>query len=161
LPSQTANQKTEADYNKAVATASGIELLDKKSFMQGLGTAVEPCDVLDAHHGIFVHVKVGRTSANLSHLFNQGLVSTLTFLDEKRARDNLRSLLSAQAQNCAVLAEPIDAEQLSTVFAIIDKAPAKGEPWRLPFFSMLVASSVSERIEQRGVKPFTVRVDAA
>jgi hypothetical protein len=35
------------------------------------------------------------------------------------------------------------------------------EPWRLPFFSMLVASSVSERIEQRGVKPFTVRVEAA
>jgi hypothetical protein len=31
----------------------------------------------------------------------------------------------------------------------------------LPFFSMLVASSVTEQISRRGVRVFTVRVDAA
>lgn len=161
LPAQTAGQETEADYNKDAAAALGMEPLDKQSFMQGLGTAVEPCDMLDAQRGIFVHVKVGRASATLSHLFNQGLVSTLTFLDERRARDNLRALLSSKGKKAKVLAEPIKAEKLSTVFAVIDKAPAGGKPWRLPFFSMLVASSVSERILRRGVQPFTVRVDAA
>lgn len=160
LPKQKKAHKREDEYNADAAKVLKIENYDKKSLTTGTGAdQVEPCDLLDTKNGIFVHVKIGRTSAKMSHLFNQGLVATLTFLDDERARENVRNEWPA-AKKAKVLQDPIQASKLTTVFAIIDKVANK-KPWRLPFFSMLVASSVTDRIAQRGVQVHTVRVDAA
>jgi|CZKU01.1.fsa_nt_gi uncharacterized protein (TIGR04141 family) len=160
LPKQKKAHKREDEYNADTAKVLKIQNYDKKSLTTGTGAdQVEPCDLLDTKNGIFVHVKIGRTSTKMSHLFNQGLVATLTFLDDERARENVRNEWPA-AKKAKVLQEPIQASKLTTVFAIIDKLANK-KPWRLPFFSMLVASSVTDRIAQRGVRVHTVRVDAA
>ena len=165
LPPQKPTHDREDKYNADVAKALNLELFDKGSLTTGMNaTGVEPCDLLDPQNGAFIHVKIGRRSSALSHLYSQGLVSILTFLDDERARDNVRN--RPATKSAAVLQEPVQASSLSTVFAIIDKPPKnknknKNKPWRLPFFSMVVASSVTERIAQRGVRAHTVRIDAA
>ncbi len=160
LPKQRKKDAREDAYNAYAARFLKIESYDKGSLTTGMGAdQVEPCDLLDTERGIFVHVKIGRSSSKLGHLFNQGLVATLTFLDDARARENLRKK-SPAAMKAKVLQEPVQASKLMTVFAIVDKL-VSGKPWRLPFFSMLVALSVTERITQRGVHAYTVRVDAA
>lgn len=160
LPKQKKALTREDEYNADVAKTLKIELFDKKSLTTGTGASpVEPCDLLDTKTGTFIHVKIGRKSSALSHLYSQGLVATFTFLDEGRARDKVRE--RPAAKKAKLLQEPIQPSKLTTVFAIIDKPPPKTKPWRLPFFSMLVASNVTERIAQRGVRVHTVRVDAA
>ena len=71
----------ELEYNKAAAKKKGLTNLDRTSMMKGLGaTGVEPCDLLHPTGGAFIHVKDGRSSAMLSHLFNQGVVALEGFL---------------------------------------------------------------------------------
>lgn len=148
----------EREYNKRAAS-TGLQLLDRTNMMDGLGASnVEPCDVLDAERGIFVHVKDGRSSSMLSHLFNQGTVSLEGFLSVADARTKVRRLAGVEGRHGSALSEPIRANRLTVVFAVIDKPPSRG-PWRLPFFSMLAAKHAAERVERLHAVAQVVRID--
>lgn len=164
LPKQLKKHRTEGQYNEYAAPQTKNVLLDRTSMTTGLAaTGVEPCDILDPAKGIFVHVKKGRSSADLSHLFNQGYVSLAAFLEDGNVRDNVRKLVKAKGwtKRHPPLDEPARAANLSVVFGVIDKAPGAGKPWRLPFFSMVTASSAVDRIQSRGANAFVVRIEAA
>src|SRR4029079_14341520 len=79
----------EQEYNIRAAKSVKLVNLDRKNMMKGLTTPVEPCDLLDPKQGTFIHVKDGRGSAVLSHLFNQGTIALETFLSVDKVRSNV------------------------------------------------------------------------
>lgn len=149
----------ELEYNKAAAQKKSLTNLDRTSMMKGLGaTGVEPCDLLHPTEGVFIHVKDGRSSAMLSHLFNQGVVALEGFLSVTDARATVRALAKLPKTGVGPLHEPIVPSKLKVLFAIIDRKPSSGG-WRLPFFSMLAAKYAAERIERLQATPLIVRID--
>ena len=150
----------EREYNAKASKTAKLTNLDRTSMMTGLGASgMEPCDLLDPGNGIFVHVKDGRSSAMLSHLFNQGVLSLETFLSLEGARAAVRKTANLPNTGTSPLHDPIAPSRLTVVFGIIDKAPSAGVPWRLPFFSMLAAKFASERIERLQARARIVRIN--
>lgn len=147
----------EQRYNAHAAAAMKLHNLDRSSMTTGVASAVEPCDLLDAKRGTFIHVKDGRKSSILSHLFEQGTVSLETFLSVEAARKHVRRRAKIKTSGSA-LCEPIVPSKLTVVFAIIDRAPKSGR-WRLPFFSMLAAQHAADRIGERQASLRIVRID--
>jgi uncharacterized protein (TIGR04141 family) len=147
----------EQRYNAHAAAAMNLHNLDRSSMTTGVASAVEPCDLLDAKRGTFIHVKDGRKSSILSHLFEQGTVSLETFLSVDKARKEVRKRAGIKKTG-SVLCEPITPGKLTVVFAIVDRAPKSG-PWRLPFFSMLAAQHAADRIGERQASLRIVRID--
>lgn len=84
------NHDGEGEYNDAVALSAGEKyiLLDRKLIQfGGKHSSIEVCDLYktkpkDASSGQLVHVKRGRDSSSLSHLFAQGLVSSTLLVSE-------------------------------------------------------------------------------
>ncbi|WP_305779779.1 DUF6119 family protein [Nocardia nova] len=77
----------EKDYNVDAAKAVGGYSIDRNLMKTELHThGIEPCDI-HVQPGTFVHVKRGRGSSDLSHLFAQTLVSweALTYDETARA----------------------------------------------------------------------------
>lgn len=154
------NSYFEQEYNKVAASKTGLTNLDRTDMMKFVeATGVEPCDLLDSKKGVFVHVKDGRKSSLLSHLFNQGAVSLEGLLSVAEARLTVRALAGLSKRAKSPLQDPITPGHLSVVLAIIDGKPKSGQPWRLPFFSMLTAKYAVERIERLQAKAFILRID--
>lgn len=151
------NSYFEQEYNIRAAKAAKLVNLDRKDMMKGLTTVIEPCDLLDSKQGTFVHVKDGRGSNVLSHLFNQGTVALEAFLSVEKVRNNVRKLAKV-GRGASALREPLVHSKLTVVFAIVDRAPTTPR-WRLPFFSMLAAKNAAERIESKQAKCQIVRID--
>ncbi|AJM76900.1 DUF6119 family protein [Rathayibacter toxicus] len=86
LPSWPADLH-EKDYNVRAAKELGGVLLDRKLIPTPLHSrgGIEPCDIF-VDPGILIHVKRGRSSADLSHLLAQGLVSTDALARDEHAR---------------------------------------------------------------------------
>lgn len=133
------NHEGEGGYNDAVALAAGKEylLLDRKLIQfGGKHSSIEVCDLYktkpkDESLGKLVHVKRGRDSSSLSHLFAQGLVSSTLLVSEP---DFVKEVNSQIAKNGGVmLPSKIIAQNYDVVFAIVD-GPA-GSVLELPFFS--------------------------
>ncbi len=67
--------ENEGSYNRRVAThVADAVLMDKETITRPGRTAIEVCDVV-LKGRVLLHVKKGTSSASLSHLFSQGVVS--------------------------------------------------------------------------------------
>jgi uncharacterized protein (TIGR04141 family) len=77
----------ERAYNLQTAPAIGGYTLDRKLIQTPLHAqgGIEPCD-LYVHPGVLLHVKRGRSSAELSHLLAQALVSTDALARDENGR---------------------------------------------------------------------------
>jgi uncharacterized protein (TIGR04141 family) len=77
----------ERDYNVRVAPLIGGYRLDRKLISTPLHArgGIEPCDIY-VDPGILIHVKRGTSSAELSHLMAQALVSTESLSRDENAR---------------------------------------------------------------------------
>lgn len=84
----------ERDYNARLAAYPDRAVLDRKltRFTHENGT-VEACDVMTLA-GQFIHVKPDATSAMLSHLFAQAVVSARLFLMLPEFREQIRRVLA-------------------------------------------------------------------
>jgi len=81
----TKRRQREDAYNKLLSNSlPKALLLDKRNVIRPGGTAIEICDVALSSKRL-LHVKRGMSSASLSHLFAQGVVSG------GRSRDNTGS----------------------------------------------------------------------
>jgi uncharacterized protein (TIGR04141 family) len=149
----------EQEYNKNVAKKLGLQNLDRTSMTTGVASSgVEPCDILDPAKGIFAHVKDGRNSSVLSHMFSQGTVGLDTFMSVAEARARVRTLAKVPEKGKGPLHDPVAGGRLTVVFAVIDKPPKNGT-WTLPFFSMLAAQQAAERIGRHQAKVVVARID--
>lgn len=117
----------EKHYNiRAAAVLSGISL-DRKLISTPLHSrgGIEPCDIFSAP-GTLIHVKRGRSSADLSHLLAQALVSTDSLARDENARAAWRDRVIQESDGSVPMAEirevvvaigtdkPVDADRLFT-----------------------------------------------
>lgn len=145
--------KDEGAYNRAVAKSpnSGYVMLDKKLVQFGGGhSKIEVCDLMKKRFrstkGSLVHVKRGKSSSSLSHLFAQGLVSSTLLSSEKLFIDKVNAQLKANGSSA--LKGPVDGKDYEVVYAIVDGAP--GDTLDIPFFSKVNLESTCKRLRLLG-----------
>lgn len=122
------------------------------------GANFEPCDFL-SHAKQFIHLKDGHSSAPISHLWNQGIVSAESFVRDATFRVALRreaikrQRRSGKANFETLLpdgrSKPIPSDY-TVVFGIMRTAYKKSKMLGLPFFSKVSLRPVAERIALMG-----------
>lgn len=89
----------------------------KISIGGGSGNNIEPCDVFWDNK--FIHIKRNSGSSNLSHLFNQALVSSQVLLDTT-SRNQFRDKLK-KAGEPDIIPKSFQSSNYEIVIAIINK----------------------------------------
>lgn len=132
------DHKDEGGYNVAVAAGAPSEysLLDKKLVQfGGKHSKIELCDLFKSGakgaRGRLVHVKRGRDSSTLSHLFAQGSVAARLMAGEPEFIKAVNGQL--KKHGFALLPGVVAGSDFEVIYAIID-GPA-GNTLDLPFFS--------------------------
>lgn len=127
------HNKGEGAYNKDVAkNVAGFYCFDTKLMHPEKKQRFEFCDLYTEAYGAkdILHVKVGKSSSAMSHLFNQGTVSAETFLEFSECRKELNGKLLPVAMRIADPTAKLDANQYRIVFGVIRPVGSK-----LPFFA--------------------------
>lgn len=122
------------------------------------GANLEPCDFLSMAKQ-FIHLKDGHSSAPISHLWNQGVVSAESFvLDEKFRIDLRKEVKKRQSKSNktgfdAILpdgrSKPAPSE-FTVVFGIMRDRYMKSGVVSIPFFSKVSLRAVANRIQLMG-----------
>lgn len=147
--------ENEGPYNQRVVELdSSFELLlDKKTvYYGGGGSQIELCDIL-CKDGTFIHVKHNRGSSSLSHLFNQGLVSTRLIKSDTSFRKCAQGVIDEIEPNSFDL-EKDSVKQV--VFAIISKFD-DARPV-IPFFSKVALDAVRTQLAAMDVDVALARI---
>lgn len=133
---------SEADYNKEVSDALHAVCLDQTNVSPKGQTAIEPCDILrmvDSEVEL-VHVKIGTSSANLSHLFNQAVNSAELLRTAKESSQKLHKLVEKKADLAtadSVLAS-VESDEFKVAIAIVShKRTPERKSDNLPIFSRI------------------------
>lgn len=133
---------TEGEYNIEASNAVDGICLDKSNISPRGQTAVEPCDLLRLWDGgvEFVHVKVGTSSATLSHLFNQAANSAQLLQTTDSSIDKLRKLVLKRSDKATAsrVAESVAGQAYSVAIAIVShKRTPELKSDNLPIFSRI------------------------
>jgi uncharacterized protein (TIGR04141 family) len=129
-----AQKENEAEYNARLATEKASEWVcfDAKPIKPtDATTPIEVCDFFqNPNH--FIHVKDQAASSKLSHLFNQGYVSALTFKTDSDFRERVKEKALELSKGIIGNELPgadatIDPSQWTVVFAVLRDKPVKGE----------------------------------
>ncbi|MEA0735879.1 TIGR04141 family sporadically distributed protein [Xanthomonas campestris pv. campestris] len=152
----------EGDYNLAVSSQTRLAytLLDKKLIRFGGGpSSIEVCDLLrhatSASRGELIHVKRGRESASLSHLFNQGLVSCTLLASAPEFVKEVNEQLRSRKRRQVPIKFPCSDYDL--VYAIID-GPSTSPPSDIPFFSKISLLSSIRTLTAYGFNAYLMRI---
>ncbi|MGJ5096236.1 DUF6119 family protein [Bradyrhizobium oligotrophicum] len=163
LPPYT--QVSEGEYNAAIGVAApnGVVCLDKTSIAPAGQTQIEPCDLFSLRDGkaIFCHVKVSTLSAQLSHLFNQGINAIELLRLDNEAVERLTTLLkAANAPYSDIAAELVAQGQCHVQFAIITRKAPESRSLNLPLFSRISLMRTLKALHVRGIeRSFTFVAD--
>lgn len=152
------NHANEGAYNLAVpAVLGGSVCLDLQLISHGGGRSkIEFCDVKTAA-GELVHVKHYGGSAQLSHLFNQGVVSAELYLQDPEFREKLNNILPDGHKLADPTARPNAADH-EIVFAIISQSK---NPLEIPFFSKVSLRNARRRLRGYGYKVSVMKIGHA
>lgn len=133
---------SEADYNKEVSDELDAVCLDQTNVSPKGQAAIEPCDILRVVDDKFelVHVKIGTSSANLSHLFNQAVNSAELLRTVEQSSQKLHKLVEKRAGSStadSVLAA-VRNDQFEVTIAIVShKRTPDRKSDNLPIFSRI------------------------
>ncbi len=139
----------EKDYNKSLqeAASESCALMDAKNISYGGGSSrIELCDVLSSN-GIFIHVKKYSGSAVLSHLFNQGLVSTQLIKSDDDFRARAAEKLKSENPDFEFALDRDCVHEVVYAIATIDD----DERPTIPFFSKVTFYYVKKQFEMLGI----------
>ncbi len=143
----------EGSYNEDVCARAGgaLAMLDRKLIrFGGSYDKIEVCDIykpkIGNERGEFIHVKRGRGSSTLSHLFAQGFVASTLMVREAGFIQDVNSQLIAQSIN--PVPNPFEARGNDVVYAIVD-GPAS-ENLDIPFFSKVTLQNYGKTISSYG-----------
>ena len=124
------------------------------------GANLEPCDFLSTGRQL-IHLKDGHGSKPLSHLWNQGLVSTESFVRDAGFRTAFRKAVTAREKEygkAGFLAlipdgrtKPVPAN-FTIVYGVMRKPNARTKSLALPFFSKIALRAIAERLDLMGFK---------
>lgn len=126
---------------------------------KGAGNAaLEPCDFLSRAKQ-FIHLKDGHSSAPLSHLWNQGLVSAEAFVSDDVFRKGFRKAAKKRENQfgkqgfIGLLPDGrsrLTPSDYTIVFGVMRHPYAASGQLGLPFFSKVALRSVAEQISRMG-----------
>ncbi|MEX0153378.1 DUF6119 family protein [Microbacterium sp. LMI1-1-1.1] len=133
---------SEAEYNKEVSNHLSAVCLDQANVSPKGQTAIEPCDILRVLDNKFelIHVKIGTSSANLSHLFNQAVNSAELLRTVKQSRQKLHKLVEkkADSQTADSVLAAVEIDQFEVAIAIVShKRTPERKSDNLPIFSRI------------------------
>lgn len=136
------NHPSEGEYNAAVgADDAAIACLDTKNISPDGQSAVEPCDLLAVREGVaaFYHIKVSTLSAQLSHLFNQGINAIELMRLEPQAVDKLEALIREVLADgdAGTMVALVRDRKCRIVFGIVTRKDPGGRSLNLPLFSRI------------------------
>ncbi len=140
----------EGEYNHALVESGDgrFALMDARNIKYGGGqSSIELCDVL-TDDGRFIHVKKYAGSAPLSHLFNQGYVSTRLMKSDLDFRAKASKVLAENNPRFAVELKEDSVKEV--VFGVITKD--NEERPRLPFFSKVTFDAVRSNLVAMGTR---------
>ena len=150
------DHSSEGEYNASVAAGnSTVVCLDTRNIGPDGQSAVEPCDLLAIRDGVanFYHVKVSTLSAQLSHLFNQGVNAVELIRLEPQAVDKLESLIREDltiADPDAVVALVRDGKY-RIIFGIVTRKDPVERSRNLPLFSRISLMRSMKALQLMGV----------
>ncbi|MFJ3376491.1 DUF6119 family protein [Pseudomonas sp. NPDC086112] len=152
--------KNERDFIAELDADVNLLNLDqvKLSPLGATNSNLEPCDFL-CRTKRFIHLKDGHSSAPISHLWNQGLVSAESFVRDDKFRRDLRAA-AVQRQRATSKSNfhtllPTggtrpEAKDYKVVFGIMRHRYKSSGLLGLPFFSKVSLRAVAKRIELMG-----------
>jgi uncharacterized protein (TIGR04141 family) len=145
-------EKSEEEYNEALAAKLAGVCLDGKLVGVGGVDRVEICDVL-TKDGRFIHAKKRGRSSTLSHLFAQGVTSTELLLRDEAFRRNAAKKVKEvdPAFVTAIPSGPGQREKIRVSYLILSRGQRPDRPYGLPFFSMVSLKAATERLIGAGI----------
>jgi uncharacterized protein (TIGR04141 family) len=151
------NHANEGEYNVAAAAAeNGRVCMDKKSITPTGQKAVEPCDIYEAtdDKAVLHHIKISTLSAQLSHLFNQGINSVNLIRSENESLEKMKALAGDGLTDAekAVLIAPLDNDKFRIVFGIVTHKDKADKSLNLPLFSRISLMRCMKEFRRMGIE---------
>lgn len=155
LPAFT--QSSEGEYNLAVTQADiHTAYLDKSNIAPEGQTQVEPCDILCVRDSkvVFYHVKVSTLSAQLSHLFNQGINAIELMRVNEASVAKLTALLKERLgpDDAEIAVNLLGSGNYHIQFVIITKRKPENKSVNLPLFSRISLMRTMKALQVRGIE---------
>lgn len=150
------NHADEGAYNiAATAAEAGRVCLDKKNIAPAGQKQVEPCDIYEVVDDLAVlHcVKISTLSAQLSHLFNQGINSVNLMRSEAAALTNMQALVGEGLTDAAkeALIAPLTDDKFRAVFGIVTHKDKAAKSDNLPLFSRISLMRCMKEFKRMGI----------
>ncbi|NGM64189.1 DUF6119 family protein [Sphingobacterium sp. SGR-19] len=156
LPTPTKNKIKESEYNKEICDAlKGRYLFDlghPDAKVKYIGKDQnEACDVYDSTTNTFIHVKMGKSSFSLSHLFQQGNFSGIVLRQDEKLLDQFIEHLQNDKYSDAAKLKPLVPSSYNILFvSVVAKNSKKLD---IPFFSKVTFYNVANKsLEFAGYK---------
>ncbi|MBR5208640.1 MAG: TIGR04141 family sporadically distributed protein [Paludibacteraceae bacterium] len=142
------NKKREDEYNSAMSNDNVI-CLDKTNIAPDNQTNVEPCDLITDYDDILqmAHIKISTRSANLSHLFNQGLNSVELLRGEEESCNKLKQLVDDKVNYLSM----IDEKKFGVIYGIITSKDRSDKSKNLPIFSRISLMRTLKTLQIMGI----------
>lgn len=133
---------SEGAYNEDIAgNDNDFICLDRTNISPDGQTQVEPCDLLKlmGDTATFYHVKISTLSAQLSHLFNQGVNAIELLRLEISALEKLEALIRGKTDegHADALIARIREQDCRVVFAVVTPKDSAAKSLNLPLFSRI------------------------
>ncbi len=139
----------EAAYNRRCADASpDLIMMDRQLIRLPGRTSVEVCDLM-ARTGHLIHVKRKASSATLSHLFAQGVVSASLLVDDADYRSELLRRVPSD-WDVPFTRTSVDRGRIACVYAI-PTYQVGDPPDVLPFFSKVKLRTDTQTLRRLGL----------
>lgn len=154
LPTPKLGKIKESDYNKAISDALKGHLFDlghENAKLKYIGKDKnEVCDVYDSKNNTFIHVKMGKSSSSLSHLFQQGNFSGIILKQDEKVLDQFIGHLRNDKYKGKHKFKPYISSDYTILFISVVE---KGKKQDIPFFSKVTFYHiVSNSLELAGYK---------
>lgn len=152
------DHKRESDYSQDfVATdPSNLLLMDAKTIPYGGGQSkVELCDILTTDR-TYIHIKPYSSSATLSHLFNQAVVSAELVISDPSFRAKANKKIKEQSKKRQFQIKDSDTKDITVILAILSDFSEEHPP--IPFFSKIAIRYAQRRLQAFGCKVYLKNV---
>lgn len=154
--------ESEGEYNIKFANNNSTKAvcLDKDNFRKfpdRPNDQVEICDVVTITGKKLICVKKFGSSAQLSHLFMQGLVSAELLSSLKEYRDELNDKVKGKIQEEFIIEDTFNIKDFTIVYAICVDGNSIAE--RLPFFSKISLRSAIINLQKLGINVEIIKIN--
>ena len=155
LPTPTKSKIKESEYNKEICDAVNGRYLFDLGHVNARSKFIgkdknEACDIYDSNTNTFIHVKMGKSSPSLSHLFQQGNFSGIALKQEAKLLDQFVNHLKVDKYKDANKLKPLIPQNYTVLFISVVEKRKKQD---IPFFSKVTFFNVANKsLEFAGYK---------